>query len=458
MFDCRLLFLFFVAISLAIDTKSQDCIDPSLIDPNVLCPGLFAPVCGCDGNTYSNSCIAYNAFGVTSWTDGPCSSADVTPPTLVVPPDISAECGAPIVWGDAEASDNSGSVTLTEITEELAGDCPGNYTIVRSFTAIDPSGNTTTGQQIISISDNLAPTWSIPPSDDVIVCTNPVEAESAMFAWASSAAGGEAMDLCSEVTVGNDFDAIPLIDCTESVEVTVGFYAADECANQTWTTATLTITPPIEEVEPCENVAGLDFGFCDAILGYARINGYCTEISGCGTTIGPVDYSPAFYTTLDACVGSCNEGCISEEYLDLGVMIDCSPEVEPVCGCDGNTYQNACHAQYIGGNVSWTDGPCVVIEYGGCTYPDACNYDDGAAFEDGSCLFPPEHCPLPPGTPGGGCTYANAENYDDTATWDDGSCTYPPCESGCEEDINNDGIVTVSDVLLLLGNFGLVCE
>ena len=111
---------------------------------------------------------------------------------------------------------------------------------------------------------------------------------------------------------------------------------------------------PANTVEPCEDIAGIDFGLCDAILGFARINGYCTEISGCGTTIGPVNYSPAFYTSLEECVVSCNEGCISQEYLDMGPMIDCAPEISQVCGCNGNTYDNACIAQYFGGNVNWT--------------------------------------------------------------------------------------------------------
>jgi len=457
MYRITLLFLSFL-FWLPSAWSQPGCIDASVIDPTVLCPGIFSPVCGCDGNTYSNSCIAYNGFGVTSWTDGPCSNLDVTPPLLTVPGDFTTECGAPINLEDATASDNSGSVELIEILEELAGDCPGSYILIRTFTATDPSGNSTTGQQTITVIDATGPMWSSPPADATIGCSDPLEAESAMFAWAASSAGGAAFDACSGVSYGNDFDAIPLLDCTETVTVTVGFYAEDECGNQTWTSATLTITPNNVAVDPCENVAGLDFGPCDAILGYTHLNGYCTEISGCGTTIGPVDYSPAFYATLEECVGSCNDGCISQEYLDLGMMIDCSPEVTEVCGCDGNTYQNSCVAQYYAGNISWTDGPCVVIEVGGCTYPFACNYNPEAAFEDGSCLFPPEHCPLPPDTPGGGCTYLEAINHDENAAWDDGSCTWPPCNDNCPEDVNGDGAVTVSDILLLLGQFGLICQ
>ena len=50
----------------------DDCVNVSLIDPNVICPGVFDPVCGCDNVTYSNSCLAI-AAGVTSFTSGDCS-------------------------------------------------------------------------------------------------------------------------------------------------------------------------------------------------------------------------------------------------------------------------------------------------------------------------------------------------------------------------------------------------
>ena len=97
-------------------------------------------------------------------------------------------------------------------------------------------------------------------------------------------------------------------------------------------------------------LAGVDFGFCDMVMGVGIINGNCSSISGCGAQVGAINYAEALYDSMDDCMLA-----------------------------------------------------CPIIEYGGCTYTYACNYDPNAAFEDGSCLFPPEHCPLNPETPGGGC-------------------------------------------------------
>ena len=84
----------------------------------------------------------------------------------------------------------------------------------------------------------------------------------------------------------------------------------------------------------------------------------------------------------------------------------------------------------------------------GCTYATAQNFVSYATLDDGSCEF-------------AGCTDPEAENFNPLATIDDGSCGEgcdPASNSSCQADNDGDGLISVSDLLILLGEFGSVCE
>ena len=73
---------------------------------------------------------------------------------------------------DGHGVDNCGEVTIEAFSETTAGDAAGNYTIVRTFTATDDAGNSSSATQTITVQDTTAPEFTFVPADYTVECSD----------------------------------------------------------------------------------------------------------------------------------------------------------------------------------------------------------------------------------------------------------------------------------------------
>ena len=113
-----------------------------------------------DGRGGSSSCRTTVTF------------SDTEAPVIAAPPEATVECDAvppPAVVGALDACDAAPAVSFSEA--RVDGDCPGRYTLVRTWTATDHCSNVASSSQTIHVQDTTPPV--VTPGSGVIACMWP---------------------------------------------------------------------------------------------------------------------------------------------------------------------------------------------------------------------------------------------------------------------------------------------
>lgn len=172
---------------------------------------------------------------------------DNTAPVFTyIPEDADVNCTAyPDGFGTPEVSDNCSDVTLTHTDTENPYTCDADFDIIRTWTATDECGNTTTASQTITIwPDNEPPVFTYFPSDYTVTC-----GEDVIF--------GEPTveDQCSTFTLTSEITATGA--CLDGYTTTQTWTAIDACGNASSQTQTITVlpepVPPVISVTPPTN-------------------------------------------------------------------------------------------------------------------------------------------------------------------------------------------------------------
>jgi hypothetical protein len=184
---------------------------------------------------------------------------DTAPPVLAgVPEDEIATCDSVPAPAAVTATDDCFDpiVELTETSEP--GECDGQYTLTRTWTATDGCGNQTSQSQIIVVEDITAPVLAGIPEDQTVECdTIPDPADVT------------ASDTCSAAAVVVEETSEPGA-CAGLQTITRTWTATDACGNQATHTQIITVqdtTAPILVDVPADTTVE-----CDAISDAPLVN------------------------------------------------------------------------------------------------------------------------------------------------------------------------------------------
>ena len=147
-------------------------------------------------------------------------------PVLTCPANLTIQCTAstlPANTGNATATDNcDGTPTITFTDATVAGGCPQERTITRTWRATDDCGNFSTCNQTIFVDDSVAPVITC-PANITILCTASTLPANTGTATATDNCDGTPTVTFTDVTVAGV--------CAQERTITRTWRATDDCGN-----------------------------------------------------------------------------------------------------------------------------------------------------------------------------------------------------------------------------------
>ena len=210
---------------------------------------------------------------------------DTTAPVLAgVPADVTVECDSVPAPAQPTATDNcDDAVEIVLADERIDGECADSYTLIRTWTATDNCGNSTSATQTIEVQDTTAPVLAGVPADVTVECDS-------VPAPAQPTATDNCDDAVDIAFVEQRIDG----ECANSYTLVRTSTATDNCGNSTSATQTIEVqdtTAPVLAGVPADVTVECDSvpapaqptatDNCDdaveIVLADERIDGECAD-------------------------------------------------------------------------------------------------------------------------------------------------------------------------------------
>lgn len=329
-----------VTLLLSSNIIFSQCIDTTLINPTGMCPLQYDPICGCNGKTYQNACLAQITDGVMMGSPGSCPIDS----TYTVCEGESIQIGLSNPVGGAQYNWNPPNVLS-------CSDCYNPVTtpttnMMYELEVIDSTSTSSYYYYYEVMVDNNCPVACIDTSliDPNAICSlqyDPVcgcDGKTYSNACFAEVQGGLTSWTTGVCSVNETY-----VVC-EGENIQIEFLDTLNQATYTWNPANnLSCTDcPNPIVTPTSDLV---YELTVTDLSNSINSYYYYEVS--------IDYN-------------CVVACVDSTLVDPAII--CDTEFDPVCGCNNKTYINACLAEFEGGLTSWTSGTCPIAEtYTICT-------------------------------------------------------------------------------------------